>query len=71
MVKENERLLARIRESRSSGGYTQGYEHVVKSGETLSQIATQYGVTVQVIVDANELADPNALRVGQKLFIPQ
>ena len=70
IAKENERLLERIRQSRGSA-VMQGYEHVVKPGESLSKIARDYGATIQAIVDANELTDPNNLRVGQKLFIPQ
>ena len=49
----------------------EGYEHVVQPGETLSEIAKAYGVTVQAIVAANDIADPDRLQVGQKLFIPQ
>ncbi len=48
-----------------------GYEHEVKSGETLSAIAAAYGVSVKVILDNNDIKDPNRLRVGQKLFIPE
>ncbi len=48
-----------------------GYEHVVKSGETLSAIAQAYGVKVQVIIEANGLNNPDHLRTGQKLFIPE
>jgi len=70
IARENERLLDRIRQSRSSA-VMQGYEHVVKPGETLSQIASQYNTTIQAVVEANQLSDPNSLRVGQKLFIPQ
>ncbi len=44
--------------------------HTVKNGETLSLIASQYGVTVQAIADANDLADPSRIIVGQKLRIP-
>lgn len=50
---------------------TTGYEHVVETGQTLSHIAQAYGVSVKAIVDANDLKDPNNLRVGQKLFIPE
>lgn len=50
---------------------TTGYEHVVKSGETLSQIAAAYKVKAQAIVEANNITNPNALRPGQKLFIPE
>ncbi len=49
----------------------QGYEHVVKSGETLSAIASAYGVRTTAIIEANDLKNPNALRAGQKLFIPE
>jgi LysM repeat protein len=45
--------------------------HTVRSGESLFVIAQRYGVTIQDIVNANELADPNRLSVGQVLIIPQ
>jgi LysM repeat protein len=45
--------------------------HVVASGETLGVIAQRYGTTVQVIAEANELADPDLLAVGQELVIPK
>jgi nucleoid-associated protein YgaU len=48
-----------------------GYEHVVKAGQTLSEIAAAYKVRPQDIIKANKLESPNALRVGQKLFIPE
>jgi LysM repeat protein len=44
--------------------------HVVKAGETLSVIATHYGVSIQAIIEANSLQNPNLLYVGQKLTIP-
>jgi len=47
-----------------------GYEHVVKPGETLSFIARQYNTTISAILKANQLTDPNKIREGQKLFIP-
>ncbi len=48
-----------------------GYEHAVQPGETLSAIAAAYKVSVKTIIDANNLKDPDHLRQGQKLFIPQ
>jgi LysM repeat protein len=48
-----------------------GYEHIVKSGETMSAIATAYKVNVNAIMQANGIKNPNSLRVGQKLFIPE
>jgi LysM repeat protein len=44
--------------------------HVVQWGETLSLIASRYGVTVEAIMAANGLEDPNFLYVGQRLIIP-
>jgi LysM repeat protein len=44
--------------------------HVVQGGETLSGIATRYGVTVNAIMAANNIADPNLIFVGQRLVIP-
>ncbi len=53
----------------AASGY--GYEHVVGSGETLSHIASAYGVTTRAIIDANNLQNPDRLQVGQRLFIPE
>ena len=44
--------------------------HVVQSGETLSNIALRYDVTVSAITDANGLTDQNFVWVGQRLCIP-
>jgi len=48
-----------------------GIRHTVASGESLSQIAQIYGVTVAQIMAANGLDDPNTIVVGQELLIPQ
>ncbi len=44
--------------------------HEVQPGETLSDLAEKYGVTVETIVQANGLADENDLTVGQQLRVP-
>lgn len=44
--------------------------YIVRSGDVLVNIAAQFGVTVNAIVQANNLSNPNALRVGQTLIIP-
>ncbi len=59
----------RTRGPRAASGY--GYEHTVQPGETLSQIAAAYGVTARVIIEANDIRNPDMLRVGQVLFIPE
>lgn len=45
--------------------------HVVKADESLSGIAQQYGVSIQEIMAANDLTDPNKIMVGQRLLIPR
>jgi LysM repeat protein len=49
----------------------EGYEHVVKPGETLSQIAAAYGASIDLIIKANNIRKPDEIRAGQKLFIPE
>jgi spore germination protein len=44
--------------------------HVVRSGETLWQIASRYNVNMNSIVQLNELPNPNQLVIGQALVIP-
>jgi LysM repeat protein len=44
--------------------------HTVEEGETLSIIAQNYGVTVEAIVEANGLTDPDLIIAGQTLIIP-
>jgi LysM repeat protein len=52
--------------------YAQGgtRTHVVRENETLTSIAKRYGVTVEAIIEANKLKDPNAIVIGQTLIIP-
>lgn len=44
--------------------------HTVARGETLFRIATQYGMTVNELVTANGIADPETIYAGQQLIIP-
>jgi len=44
--------------------------HVVERGESLSVIAARYGTTVEAIVRANGITNPNLIYVGQRLTIP-
>lgn len=47
-----------------------GVEYTVRGGDTLYTIATRNGVTVQAIINANTLANPDRLTIGQVLIIP-
>ncbi len=44
--------------------------HTVRAGESLSQIAEDYGVTIDEIVAANGLQDQDMIRIGQQLRLP-
>ena len=44
--------------------------HVVVEGDTLSAIADQYGVTVEAIMEENDISDASLIFVGQELTIP-
>ena len=50
---------------------TEGWEYTVAAGDTLSAIASGYGVRQADIIRENGLKDANSLRVGQTLFIPK
>ena len=44
--------------------------YVVRPGDTLTDIALRHGTSVQQLVHANGIQDPNYIRVGQLLSIP-
>lgn len=44
--------------------------HTVRYGESATGIAWRYGTTVQALVEANGLRNPNQLQAGQVLVIP-
>jgi len=45
-------------------------DHYVARGQTLSEIARRYRVTVAMIQSANPRLRPHALRIGQRIIIP-
>lgn len=44
--------------------------HIVRAGDTLGNIAEQYGVPLEDIVAFNAIVNPNLLDVGTELIIP-
>ena len=44
--------------------------YIVKSGDTLSQIAQDFGTTISAIANANNIQNVNLIYVGQRLVIP-
>ena len=45
--------------------------HIVKRGDTVKSIAKKYGSKVKWIVDANQLTDPEKIKVGEKIKVPK
>jgi hypothetical protein len=44
--------------------------YVVKAGDSPNSIAQQFGITAAELMQANNITDPRALRIGQELTIP-
>ena len=51
-------------------GTAQAGTHTVRSGETLSSIATRYRTSITKLVKINHLNNPNLIVVGQRLRVP-
>ncbi|MBC8160319.1 MAG: LysM peptidoglycan-binding domain-containing protein [Roseiflexaceae bacterium] len=44
--------------------------YVIQQGDTLGALAEEFGSSVEELLAANGLTDPNAIQVGQPLLIP-
>lgn len=44
--------------------------YVVRSGDTLSGIASKFGITYQELAKYNNISNPNMISVGQKIKVP-
>lgn len=44
--------------------------HTVQAGETMGEIAAQYGVDTKFLADSNRIYNYNLIKVGQILYIP-
>ena len=45
--------------------------YIVQGGDTLKAIAERFNITVEEIIEINQIENPNALSVGQILIIPE
>lgn len=68
VTRENKRLTTELDAVKASTA--EGGSHTVTRGETLASIAAKYGVSVSAMLAANNIADPNLIKVGQKLVVP-
>ena len=51
-------------------GYYDKNTYVVQAGDTLSEIAEQYGISYQALAQINQISDPNLIYPGQTLRVP-
>lgn len=63
-------VSASTSEQAYGGGYADGFTYVVQRGDSLTILAARYGTTVQAIIAANGLTNPNLIYAGQVLWIP-
>ena len=65
----NEKLLSDDLEASAFSGDSHTTVEV-EQGDTLSELADQFGSSVQAIMEANNLTNPDMIRVGQELVMP-
>jgi len=63
--------LADSQQTSAFPGASQPSEHIVQAGETLSRIAQRYGISMAALIEANDISNPDVIRVGQRLLLPQ
>ncbi len=74
-LKSRNRVNAGVRlvipEKKASTASAALQKHTVRKGETLSEIATKYGTTVNRLTDWNELESPSHIDAGEVLFVSE
>lgn len=45
--------------------------HIVQPGDTLKSIAARYGVSLEALLKANNVPNPDSLNVGQEIRVPR
>lgn len=58
-------------DQQESSGDSDVTEHTVKSGETFSHISAQYDISIDALLEANDLSETSLIDIGQTLVIPQ
>jgi rare lipoprotein A len=68
VYEEAEYAEAEYDDGGSGGGAASGGSYVVQSGDTLTGIAAEVGTSVDALMAANGLTDPNVVYAGQTLY---
>jgi len=63
-------FFVRSQNAEASPMMQDGPTYIVQQGDTLNTIALRFGVSAEEIQSINNLSDPNALNIGQRLVIP-
>ena len=56
--------------AKPASNQTSAFEYTVRSGDTLSAIASRYGTTVAKLASTNNIKNPNLIYPGQRLVLP-
>ena len=70
LVTPGQRLLVPAPPANTAPGQAFMAEYVVQPGETLTDIAVRFGTTVEALATENNLANPSAIRIGDRLRVP-
>lgn len=57
-------------ESESGTDVSELHIYRIQSGDTLTRVAREFGVSLNDLMDANPDTDPNRLQIGQEIVIP-
>ncbi|HNS81990.1 MAG TPA: LysM peptidoglycan-binding domain-containing protein, partial [Kiritimatiellia bacterium] len=67
----SEKAAAKPAAPKPAAGTLSGDTYVVAAGDSLSKIAARFGVKTADLAAANQISNPNSIRIGQKLVIPK
>jgi len=70
LSKSRDELIAKFKGSQETITVVDTDIHVVQPGDSLSTISKFYRVPMDRIIEANGLANPSSIRLGQKLVLP-
>jgi len=63
--------INKTREAARKSPPARGGQHTIRAGETLKSVAARYGVSVQALMEKNQIRAGEVIREGQKLTIPE
>ncbi len=67
-VGQNLKITEPRKERQNNDAKNNNY-HIVKGGESLTEISTKYGLNFKELIEINNLKNPDSLEVGSKLFL--